>query len=261
MDESQRARCTACERPLVFGVSEQPDIQRPTATDRIFTCLQIRSIRTPFSGTRRSYRKPVVTFHAFAFLLTVFVSTLQISPAGAVDYDGIFSIGYDKGGDTLVDLAYTSGRNESIRANEGLLLSLGFVFYNTPDLVWQTQVTGGAKYMIVEGSNGEATLNSYAIDAIQFFNAELIRVGAGLTYHANPTLRTYGAIGGYGIDLDNAFGLIGQVGFRPRKQQGVSFDVRYTRINYSGTITRNGMSEGISGRDGNSIGFHIAFIF
>jgi hypothetical protein len=182
-------------------------------------------------------------------------------PARAIEADGIVSIGYDAGGDELIKLNFTDGTTKTISANEGVALAVGAVFYHDRDLTWQTQATVGAKYRPVDATNGDAEWWSFPIEVIGFFNTNLIRFGAGATYQIAPQLKTTGVISGYSVELDNTFGLIAQVGFRPKKRGGISVDVRYTKIEYSGDAVVGGERQPISNVDGSSAGVYVSFLF
>lgn len=195
-------------------------------------------------------------------LLGAFASVLLLAhPAQAIEVDGIVSLGYDAGGDELIKLSFTDGKTKSISANEGVALAVGAVFYHDRDFNWQTQATVGAKYRPVDATNGDAEWWSFPIEVIGFFNTNLIRFGVGATYQIAPKLNTTGVISSYSVDLDNAFGLIAQVGFRPKKRGGISVDLRYTKIEYSGDIIVGGERQPISNVDGSSAGVYVSFLF
>jgi hypothetical protein len=138
---------------------------------------------------------------------------------------------------------------------------VGAVFYHTKELTWQTQATVGVKYMPVLAENGRAEWFAYPLEVIEFFNTDLMRFGAGLTYQMNPHLRTSGVLGHYSVDMDPAFGYIAQIGFHPKKRQGLSLDLRYTAIKYSGEIDLNGVPQSVHNLDGRSLGVHFAMLF
>lgn len=182
-------------------------------------------------------------------------------PSFAMDVDSVISIGYDPGGDKLLNVIFTNGDSASIRANEGINVSVGAMFYHTSDLTWQTQATFGVKYMPVYAHNGQAEWTTYPIELIGFYNTNLIRFGAGLVYQLNPHVDTGGAVSPYQANMDSAFGYIAQIGFRAKKRQGFSVDLRYTAIRYSGDLVVGGVSQIVSNIDGSSAGVQVSVLF
>lgn len=188
------------------------------------------------------------------------VASLSL-PSYAVELDSVISVGYEPGGDKLLNVIFTNSDSASIRANEGVSLSAGAMFYHTSDLTWQTQAMVGVKYMPIYAHNGRAEWITYPIEVMGFYNTNLLRFGAGLVYHINPHIDTSGAVSPYQADLDNAFGYIVQVGFRAKKRQGFSVDLRYTSIRYSGDLVVGGVSQTVSNADGSSIGVQVSALF
>lgn len=194
----------------------------------------------------------------FASLL--FVVGLPLS-SHAVEVDSVINVGYEPGGDKLLNVVFTNGDSASIRANEGISFSAGAMFYHTSDLTWQTQATVGVKYMPIYAHNGRAEWITYPIEVVGFYNTNLLRFGAGLVYQINPHIDTSGAVSPYQANLDNTFGYIVQVGFRAKKRQGFSVDVRYMAIRYSGDLVVGGVSQTVSNADGSSVGVQVSALF
>lgn len=190
----------------------------------------------------------------------LFLITLPL-PSFAVDVDSVISFGYDPGGDKLINVIFTNGDSSSIRANEGVSLSAGAIFYHTSDLTWQTQVTIGVKYMPVYAHNGQVEWTTYPVELLGFYNTNLIRFGAGLVYQVNPHISTGGAASLYQANMDNALGYIAQIGFRAKKRRGFSVDLRYTAIRYSGDQVVGGVSQTASNVDGSSAGIVVSVLF
>lgn len=179
----------------------------------------------------------------------------------AIDVDSVISVGYEPGGDKLLNVAFTNGGSASIRANEGVSLAVGAVFYHTSDLTWQSQATVGVKYMPIYAQNGQAEWTTYPVEVMGFYNTNLLRFGAGLVYQINPHIDTSGAVSQYQADMNNAFGYVVQVGFRAKKRQGLSVDLRYTAIRYSGDLVVGGVPQAVSNIDGSSAGIQVSAFF
>lgn len=200
-------------------------------------------------------------FSRFSAVVSVLALALSCNTAHALDYDGVLAAGYDWGADDLVNLKFTTGKTAVMHVNEGATLSLGILFYNTNDLLWQTQVTAGAKYREIDAQNGGASWLSYPVEVIQFFNTELIRIGLGLSYQIHPQIETSGVVAGYSVDFDNTLGYVAQIGFKARKKGGLSVDIRYSTIKFSGEIQTNGQTLALTGANGSSLGLQLGIMF
>lgn len=199
--------------------------------------------------------------HRFCYCCISYLILLLPLPSLGMDVDSVISVGYDPGGDKMIDVIFTNGDSASIRANEGVSVSAGAVFYHTGDLTWQTQATFGVKYMPVYAHNGRVDSISYPIELIGFYNTNLIRFGAGVIYQINPHVDTGGVVSTYQAQMDNAFGYIAQIGFRAKKRKGFSVDLRYTAIRYSGDMALAGVPQVINNIDGSSAGVVVSIFF
>jgi outer membrane protein W len=179
----------------------------------------------------------------------------------AADADTVVALGYSRGGDQLIRVAFKDGTTHSLSANQGAALDVGAIFYLTKDLTWQTQATVGVQYNTILAKNGSAEWTTYPIHVIEFYNADLIRIGAGLAYQVNPHVRTSGAVASYSVNLNNALGWVAQFGFRAKKRQGLSVDVRYTSITYSGDAIYAGVPQRLANVHGGSIGVYLTAMF
>lgn len=200
-------------------------------------------------------------FGGLMFLFSGALALIVSPTCLAMDAETVVALGYDQGGDRLLRVVFTDGSERTVRANQGVNLRLGAMFYHTEDLTWQTQATVGMQYNQIKATNGAAEWRAYPVEGIFFYNANLIRLGLGATYQLNPHLRTTGVVSPYGAELNNALGWIVQAGFRPKKKQGLSVDMRYTFIRYSGSATYAGTPQHLSGVDGSSVGVYLTAIF
>jgi len=189
------------------------------------------------------------------------VLSLVTATSRASDVDTVVALGYNQGGDRLLRVVFKDGSNHSVRANQGADVKVGALFYHTENLTWQTQATVGAQYNRISAKNGSAEWVAYPIEVIGFYNANLIRIGAGAVYQINPHLRTSGVVASYGADLNSAMGWIAQIGFRAKKKQGLSVDARYTSIKYSGDATYAGVPQRLENVDGSCVGIYLTAMF
>ena len=161
--------------------------------------------------------------------------------AHAIEGKWLAGFGIEPGGDRLITVQTNNG-SSSTRANQGLSLNIGGVFPNNAEKTLETAVTIGFKFGGTVAKNGEALWTSVPIDLVQFYRADDVRFGLGGTFHVSnqvkvdiPGLQTT-------ANLDDAFGLIVQVGWAP-KSANYSLDLRYTSIKY----TRSGFSGNLEG--------------
>lgn len=190
--------------------------------------------------------------HLSLIISIAFLALAKSAAAG--EYQGTVSLGYDAGKDDLITLPFTSGETKTIKANRGLVLSFGTLFYNTRAKTWQTQTTVGIKYYEIEAGNGDVTWTSYPVELIQFYNTPHVRYGAGVSYQFSPKVNTAGVVAGNGADLEDTPGFVVEVGWRFGTHERYSLDLRYTRIKYDGRVTTNGVTQDVTNVDGSSVG-------
>lgn len=194
--------------------------------------------------------------------LALLVAFMALVPKGAfaADFHKVVSLGYDGGNDDLIRVAFVDGETSAVKANQGVALLLGALFYGE-SAEWQMQVTGGMKYRSIDSSNGGIRSTAYPVELIGFYNTDMVRFGLGATYQIDPAVKTSGVVGGHDVDLDNALGYIVQLGFRTGKRGGFSVDFRYTAIEFSGEAIRGGVRQPLSDVSGDSAGIYVSTIF
>lgn len=141
-------------------------------------------------------------------------------------------IGVTSGGDKLVEVQYTNGETEDIKAGGGVFLSGGFLLKTFPALSrnHETQVTIGYYFDDSEAENGDVSWSRIPLEVMQFYRLKRFRVGGGLTYHINPTLEGSGFANNVDADFDNALGLVAEADFLFGK--GGFIALKYTKIDY-----------------------------
>lgn len=176
-----------------------------------------------------------------AFVLSA--STLGAGAVHAADVGGVFKAGLDFGGDTLVTAVFTNGDTDTIKANEGVILGGGIAIFNDTKTV-SSEITLNWKYTSISADNGDIEFTRFPVDALLFYNSPKARLGAGVTYHMNPSLEGSGVVGGLNVDFDNALGFIAQAEYRASEK--VAFGIRYTKLSYdvtgaTGSVDANGV--------------------
>jgi len=140
-------------------------------------------------------------------------------------------LGWDRGGDILAMAQYVNGPTVSIKANEGLILDLGVSIPLAVGSSWlETQIMVGMKYATSTGSNGSMSFVSFPVTVIEQLVLKYgITLGGGATYHFRPTLSGTGVLAAARLDMDNALGYLGQIGY---SADITTLGLRYTRISY-----------------------------
>ena len=138
--------------------------------------------------------------------------------------------GFDFGGDTLVTVQFVDGSTDSIKANEGFYIG-GGIAYIFPDYNLEAELSASWKYVGITASNGDVSFTRFPLEAMVFYPWSWGRVGAGLTYHVNPNLKSSGLSSNFDVEFDNAVGAVVQAEYRPSDNLG--FGLRYTALDYT----------------------------
>jgi hypothetical protein len=167
----------------------------------------------------------------FKLIKTVlFVALCVASSAQGVEYQWIGSVGYDSGGDRVLQGTYTNGITEGIYAGQGYAVNLGAVIYNNPQHTTETQVTIGYKFGGPIGTNGYTNWYAMPIEVLQFYRPwQDIRAGAGLSYQTDVHIKSDVDKIVQVINFKPALGLLLDVGYTPPKAP-YSMDLRYLKI-------------------------------
>jgi hypothetical protein len=190
-------------------------------------------------------------------LIVLCFTAIEARPVQAADFNsaktkGVFYAGIDSGGDTLVTTFFTSGGTGDVEAGSGVYFALGALVPVSDDGAVQAQFTIGLKSDSSGASNGSVDFDRWPLEAIGFYTFKYARIGAGLTYHINPSLKGDGVANNIQADFDNAVGTVLEVGLIFGGSYGLAF--KHTDIEYTAT--------GLSGKiDGSSNGIHFIFAF
>jgi len=183
------------------------------------------------SGKKRSKSAAVWATVALA-AAPVALHAAEVRPA--------FVAGYDAGGDKIVNVTFTSGKTDSIRANEGLYAGGGVsVLNDSKDIEFLGTLS--VKYQGLHADNGDVTWIRYPLDALFFYRMQSFRLGGGLTYVINPRLKGSGAASNINTTLDNAAGVVLQADYLMGK---VNLGLRATLLDFKSggnTIKSNGV--------------------
>ncbi|HLQ27140.1 MAG TPA: outer membrane beta-barrel protein [Acidiferrobacterales bacterium] len=147
----------------------------------------------------------------------------------AADVHGLFKLGLDTGGDTLVTVIFKDGSTSSIKANDGFYIGGGVALVEVAKDV-DVELSLAWKYTAVTASNADVTFTRFPLEALAFYKFEKVRLGGGLAYHINPKLKSSGDLSGLDVSFDNALGYVAQADYRITDKMNVG--IRYTSVDY-----------------------------
>jgi outer membrane protein W len=187
-------------------------------------------------------------------MLVLALSMLGAAQAHAFEARWDVGVGYDMGGENIGQATYTNGDTNTVRANQGMVMSVGGSFVNDEQKQFETLVNmafkvGGES----DGDGNKLEWKSFPITVVQFYRPGDFRVGLGGTYATN-TKYTF-RLGGRAADykFDDGLGLVAQVGYIPPGTK-ISLDLRYTSIKHK-------FSNGGGSVDGSVAGLYASFRF
>ena len=177
-----------------------------------------------------------------ASLASAALAALAAAPAAlhAAELKPALVAGYDTGGDEVVAVTFSSGKTDSIKANEGLYLGGGISVINAAGN-FEFLGTLSVKYQGVHASNGDISWIRFPLDALFFYRLQSLRFGGGLTYVIHPRLKGSGEASNIDATLDNAAGLVLQGDYLMGR---VGLGLRYTLLDYrvgGNTIKSSGL--------------------
>src|SRR5262245_11094772 len=154
---------------------------------------------------------------------------LVAAPSYAVGVNPTFKIGYDFGGDTLIEVQSSSGATRKLKAGQGLFLGAGAsILSDAKDL--EGEVTLSYKYANITAQNGDINWSVLPLDGLIFYRMPNFRIGGGLTFHTNPTLKGSGAATGLQANYKDAAGLVLQADYIFGER--IKLGMRFTGIKY-----------------------------
>jgi len=178
------------------------------------------------------------------------IIALGTTPALA-EWKGVAHVGYEFGGDKILDVQYSDGSSSTINAGDGIVFAGGASYVVSPEVTVQT--TLGWKYQTIQqATNGGADFTRFPLDVIAQYSQSNLRLGAGITYHLSPSLSTSGAASTYSPSrsFDDAMGTVFQ--FDYTTESGFIWGLRYTDLTYK---------DKYSEVDGGSFGVHMTGSF
>lgn len=163
------------------------------------------------------------------FLKATCFSLALISAPVLAEFKGVAHVGYELGGDEVYRAwnKFTGATVLSINAGDGMVLAAGAAYIVNPEVSIQT--TLGWKY---QGSTDDtygvsASFTRFPVDVLAQYSQSNLRLGAGLTYHLNPT------VSGISTDykLDSGLGMVLQFDYTTEAK--MTWGLRYTDLTYS----------------------------
>src|SRR5690554_134932 len=168
----------------------------------------------------------------FVVAALLFVSAI----AQAADPHFYAGIGFDVGGDKVLEVNYVGGGSDAVYAGSGFHLAVGM------DLDFGTQYmmrdSAGYKESNVTAKNGEVSFSRTPFELLGYRFFGLHGIGVGLTHHRNVQAEC--DLGGglcpfSKVDLDNSTGMLIEYLYRVRREdsnKGFSVGIRLGGIEY-----------------------------
>lgn len=118
---------------------------------------------------------------------------------------------YDIGLAKAVEVQFSDGHSESLRANGGWVLAAGAALRPTASRVFELLGTIGAKYDAIRASNGSVSYLAFPlVEVLAAANVQNARLSAGLSLSLAPSFSGSGAASGLDVPLKSSLGIVGQ---------------------------------------------------
>ena len=152
----------------------------------------------------------------------------------------------DFGFEQLVDVEYTTDRENRLNLNDGLAVGLGASFLPLAGGRLATRVAAGFMLDLLRASNGDARFTAVPVDLIETLYVGPLRLGAGASVLLWPQLRGDGFLGDARFRFDPAPGaaLEAEWVVAPRSRTGVGVRASWYRFSWNG-VTRGAPSVGL----------------
>lgn len=174
---------------------------------------------------------------------------------GVQKLEWIIGLGFDSGGAELGLLFYSNGTTRSIKANKGVFVNAGVIFPNDQEGAFSTQLTVGYKLGGAKGDNASVIWSAIPLEVVQYYRAQSVRMGLGLSYQINPKLDIKLPVASSVDQYGNAVGFIAQIGWAP-VAGSYSIDLRYTSIKFKLSSPQD-----VPGVDGSVVGLYTSYRF
>ncbi len=175
---------------------------------------------------------------------------LLATKSAYAEVDFIASIGLHSGGDDVVEVLFTDGSSEDIKAGEFLTLEFGAA-WDMGNI--EARATGGWKIDSISATNGDLDFSRLTGQLLFLYALDEWRFGGGATYHFNVELDGGGVASIASAEFDDALGYVAEVDYYFSEKAYVG--LQYTDIEYDRT-TAFGQSPATF--DGSSIGIVFA---
>ena len=180
------------------------------------------------------------------------------SPAAPRKLEGILSVGYTYGGDTLPDVKLVGSSVSTLRSGTGILAAGGGIWRPLPAL--GLQGTFGYHFHAVTHDGGTAYFTRYPLEITPFvYLGDKARIGAG--WRHNFKLKYDGRYNkSPSIEFDQSNGLVAEIGFQ--YQPDVWFNLRYVNETlYARPFDFNGTQHEMGPTKAAHYGFSFAHTF
>lgn len=150
-------------------------------------------------------------------------------------------LGFEFGGDDFLEVAFTNGETQKLRAGQGGTLAAGAILRPSATSPLSVRGTVGFKFVTTAADNANIRFTRIPVEVVGGYDfPNGMRLGAGVVHHANNSFKGDGFVADE--SYDPATGFTAEVGYR-------MFAVTYTALEYK--------AKGGPSFNGGSIGFQL----
>jgi hypothetical protein len=184
-------------------------------------------------------------------IFTVFLAIASQYPAFAQDTEKnlipkfLLEVGLEYGGDRLLEVLFTNGNTQTMRAGQGGFIALGgqLEFGKAKNLMFRTTI--GIKYNTTAADNANIRFTRIPINVLAYWKINQdFRLGAGISTHQSVRL--------------NGDGFFPNVNLKSNLGTRFEFGYRWVALTYTAIRYRDNFGESLSG---GSIGLAFSLAF
>jgi hypothetical protein len=181
---------------------------------------------------------------ALALLLPSIVLSQESSPAQSSVRSGpalgfALDLGFEFGGDDFLEVLFTNGETQKLRAGQGGTLAIGGILRPSATSPLSVRGTVGFKFVTTAADNANIRFTRIPVELVGSYHLPNgVRLGAGVVHHANNRFNGDGFVAD--ASFKPATGVTAEVGYK-------AVALTYTALSYAvdGGTSFNGGSIGV----------------
>jgi hypothetical protein len=190
--------------------------------------------------------KEIVAFSLIALAASIAQAQTQATSA---EPSAHYFVGLDagSGGNTLVDVTYTDGKSQSVKAGSGVQIKGGLEYRFSPSVALRGSL--GYETDAALANNGSVTFSRWPIEVLAIWSAtEKVRLGAGVRKVTTAELKSDGAASNVGnYSLEGNAGLVLEAEYLFNPHMGVTLRAVSDKYTYRGnSIDGNHVALGLN---------------